>query len=438
MSSIDHDRVAAIRAQRPGVSWAEVAASIDHDPSRIHTLASAHQQWLQRQAARGVTPDLDVADEGESHTRTFSADEISRITCLEDLLTFFKVDTELWDVSGFRVNKWEQHSDKKGITPLYQIRANLVQNRDRALAAARLAMAQLAEDMQAHTPDYAPLEPASFAGGDPCLVSLHIYDPHIGMKAWGSETGGPNQDLKIAIKNYDAAAEHLISMAMLYPVEEVLLVIGHDMMHADMTGMNATGGTTAKGTALEMDTRLEKMFTETRRAAVRMIDKARASLRRPITVRCVQGNHDPGQVYRLGEVLSAWYRDVPDVTVDYGPRKMRFHGYGKNALMLTHGEEYKRHRDNLPLIFSQECPPEMWVRSTHREVLTGHWHKSMGGAYLPTSDLDETRGVRVRSLPGLTAPDGWHANAGFKHSRAATLLVYKKSGGLAGLHEFNL
>lgn len=267
------------------------------------------------------------------------------------------------------------------------------------------------------------------------LAVLNIYDPHIGMRAWGEETGQGNQDLQIAVADYGAAVEELLSISRLYPVEEVLFVVGHDLFHFDQAGLNMVGGATARGTPQDVDTRQEKMFTTVRKLVIHSIDRARTVA--PVRVRCVPGNHDTQQVYRLGEVLFAWYRHDPDVLVEYSPRKRTFHGWGKNAWMFVHGEEYNRQRDNLPLIFATECPPDIWVNSTHREVLTGHNHRALQGRYHPTSELDEHRSIRVRSLPGLTSPDGWHSEKAFLHTRAATLICYRKSGGVVGLHEFN-
>ena len=78
----------------------------------------------------------------------------------------------------------------------------------------------------------------------------------------------------------------------------------------------------------------------------------------------------------------------------------------------------------------------MWASTTHREVHTGHNHIRMTGRYQPDIDVTETRAIITRSLPGLTATDSWHYNQGYRHSRAGTALVYRASGGIAGLHEF--
>lgn len=195
------------------------------------------------------------------------------------------------------------------------------------------------------------------------------------------------------------------------------------------------GGITAAGTPQDIDSRLERIRTKIRVAVVRGIDLARTIA--PVDVFLVPGNHDKASNYSLGEVLFAWYRNDDLVDVVYSPMKRKFYNFGKTTLMLTHGEEYRRGRDNLPMIMADECPPEWWVASHNgcRDILTGHNHIKLRGKYHPTSEINESRGIRTRSLPGLTPEDSWHFEQGYRHRRAATLLCYSAEGATVGEHE---
>lgn len=383
---------------------------------------------------------------GWNDTALLTADEVGRITSLDDLITFFKVDTERWQVRDFRVNKWEQGSKTRDggvrVTPLYQVRANLIRSIEDQAAELERMRADVLADIAAHAPPPGPPPASKFLalhdpGVDPVLATLNVYDPHIGMLAWGKEVGKP-YDTDIASGDYAAAVDRLLSVSRLYPVERILYVVGHDLMHADSVGINARGGVTAAGTPQDLDSRLERIRTAVRRVVIAGIDQARTIA--PVDVVCVPGNHDKASTYWLGEVLNAWYRNDDLVDVRYSAMKRKFYGYGRNAFMLTHGEEYKRGRDSLPLIFATECPADIWVASEGglREVLTGHNHVKLEGKYHPTSEASETRAIRTRSLPGLTPEDSWHFEQGYKHHRAATLIAYHKSGNVAGLHEFSL
>jgi hypothetical protein len=329
---------------------------------------------------------------------------------------------------------------------LYQVRATLTPNIQQQVDLGRVLIEQCVEDMKTHAPRYAPplgKQHKLVDLAEPTLMEIAIFDPHIGMLAWGKEVGAP-YDTDIAVRDYGLAADKLLSYHVHYNVDRVLFLVGNDLLHVDglaqSVGGGARGGATSAGTPQDIDTRLPRMFTAARRAVVAAIDKAR--LIAPVDVLVVPGNHDEQSMYRMGEVLNAWYRLDERVSVIYGPNRRKYYGYPehkpRNALMFVHGEDYRRQRDNLPLQFATECPPELWVHSTHREIHTGHNHIKMEGRYTPTSGVDETRGIRTRSLPGLTPEDSWHYKEGYKHRRTASVLFFRASGGVEGLHEFNL
>lgn len=448
----DHVRIAALRGE--GRSWRFIADALGVDDHR--ELCRTHRRWSRRRggppapASRSRVLDDAVAEiagypvDNITDPVLLTAPDVARITTLADLLEFFRVDLDVWDVTGFRVNKWEQHSAAAGVVPLYQVRATLAAKStpaERALdESIRAALAEIGD----HAPDFSAPAPESTAPrwlsapADPVSLTIHPYDPHLGMLAWGAETG-ESYDLKIAVDDYGAAVDRALAFSHFYPVGEILLVIGNDMIHADgpSPGTGGKGGATTKGTAQDLDTRLAKVFTAARKAAVRAVERALLVPAERVVVQLVPGNHDHDTIYKLGEVLLGWFRNTPRVEIRYGPAKRAFYRFGKTALMLTHGEEYKRQRDSLPLLFATECPPDIWAGTTYREVLTGHNHIAMAGRYSPTSDLFETRAIRVRSLPGLTATDAWHAEEGYKHHRAATAIAYRKSGGVVGIHEFS-
>lgn len=462
------------RCRERGDSWVTIAGAIGYE-GEPDSLRRSHARWRQRnpsydpvadaiiRAARGETKctcediggtcdtcqplapvpgALGARETREVESRTLTATEVSRIRSLDELLEFFDVDTEQWTVLTYKVNSWEsQQKAPDGsvrIVPLYQVKATLVRSFEAEADELRRVHEQLLEDLAAHAPRYElPAYRDLPVTDEPHLLEIAIHDPHIGMLAWGREVGQP-YDSDIAVADYGAAVEHLLGVSSFYPIERILYIVGHDLLHVDAPGVNARGGTTAAGTPQDVDSRLARMFTYARRAVVAGIDRAR--LIAPVDVVVVPGNHDRESMYKLGEVLYAWYRNDDAVNVIYGPNKRKFYGYGRNAFMLTHGEEYRRKRDNLPMIFATECPAELWVQSEGgcREVHTGHNHVMLRGGYYPTAEVDESRGIRTRSLPALTPPDSWHYEQGYKHQRAATALVYRKSGGVAGEHQFTL
>ena len=268
---------------------------------------------------------------------------------------------------------------------------------------------------------------------DPTLAVVCIMDPHLGMLAWEPETGQPSTDLGTAVDAYTKVSDQIVALSRVYPVERYLAIVGNDLLHANQYDSKTKTATTVAGTPQDMDGRLSKVFTRAVRVVVASVDAMRSTGKR-VDVQMVPGNHDAHMVYALGEVLSAWYRGDDAVSVINSPNPRAFYGFGRNTFMLYHGELNKK--KGLPhLVMATECPAQLWVDSEGgcREILTGHFHKRETTTFL--TDINEDRAITLRSLPGLTGTDSWHSAQGYLHRRAATLLVYKKSGGLLALHE---
>jgi hypothetical protein len=440
-----------IHTQRQrGVPWKTLA---EQNGVKAPTLRGQYSRWLKTmETEHGITvQDVDEQQDETAPTALLTADDISRITTLEDLIEFFHVDTDANEVSHFRVNKWEVYSKKDGVTPLYQVRAVLGPNLTRQAEIsrqiyeqARLDLLEAAENGPTQWPfTYRSPDP----DGDPVMLAVAVFDPHLGMYAWEQEVGH-NYDSSIGVADYTKAVDHALDTSRFYNVERILYIVGNDLAHVDGFGPDgrggmSRGGATTSGTVQDFDSRLAKMFSTIRQAVVEGIDKARQIA--PVDVVVIPGNHDEQTMYKLAEVLAAWYRNDPHVDVrydpssanpNYWPRRRQFYRYGENLLMLTHGMELKRKRDPLPLVMATEAEAIDWAVTSHREILTGHNHIRMTGGYYPEQDVTETRAIITRSLPGLTPEDAWHYNEGYKHQRGSTALIYRKSGGLAGLHEF--
>lgn len=430
-----HDEIAALRAA--GMGWDEVCTTLALDVGP-ETLRGAHSRW-RRNNLRGGDPQagLDPVEDGEV-SRLFTRDELWRITSEEDLLSFFRVDRDRWQAARLSVNKWEMGA--KGptgeivVTPLYQVRAVLEPRAEHTAERVGEMLRDVIAEMKEHAPAYRPVDRAARLPGTGVLAEIAIFDPHLGMLAHRDEVGG-NYDLKIGRAEYQQAAEGLLSLARLYDTARILFVVGNDFLHVDGPSQNGRGGATAAGTPQDVDGRLHKLFSAGRQAIITAVDAAR--LIAPVDVLVVPGNHDHRTMFHMGEVLSAWYRNDAEVNVIYGPQKRHFYGWGANAFLFTHGEEYRRKRDSLPLIFLDECPMELLAASRGgvREVHTGHNHARMAGGYYPDSEVSETRGIVTRSLPALTPSDAWHHVQGYRHRRAASAFFWHADGGMAGHHE---
>ena len=351
---------------------------------------------------------------------------------LDDLICRLDVDMGLWDAElvNVRRSEWDMANGEKGES--LKVSANF-KRKPFTTDGVRDIWDAFIADIANHGYSYSPLPRShEIVGATGLLGVVSVADPHFGMLAHHEEVGS-NYDLKIAETRYVKVSKYLVDQAIRHQPEKLCIIVGNDLFHANQ--MDGKTATTRRGTPQDADGRFHEVFTAVRRAVIEVVDYA-VQLS-DVDVVMVPGNHDHDEVYRLGEVLEAWYRKDGFVNVFNTANKRVFYGWGSNAFMLTHGEEYLRKRDNLAMILLSEMPTELLTSSAGglREVLCGHNHASMVGGYYPTGELSETRGVRTRSLPGLTSADAWHHEEGYKHHQAGTLLLYDWDGGLHCYYE---
>ena len=442
----DHEKMASLRQQ--GWEWADIAVA--HYPgSTSKQLMQAHHVWKNKPRDRELLPAAPTQEPARNveapapgnfqQTAVLNTDEVKRIKSLDDLTGVFNVDLTRWQVVKFWItgNSWDQSVEKGTVAHQYKVTAEFGLRLESQVADLKACWDTFIAEARNYAPHYDAVPRTTYLVSEKVMGVIAVFDPHFGMLSWRAETG-VDYDLGIAVQDYGAAVEGLLRVAGQYKLDKLLYIVGNDFLHVDNASFGGKGGATTAGTAQDIDSRRPKMFTRGRQALVRGIDQAR--MQAPVEVLVVPGNHDREEMYRMGEVLSAWYRNDPEVTVTFSPNKRKYVQYGANALMLTHGEDFKRKRDPLPLIMATEIEehiPGAWAASQkgYREILTGHNHAAFSGGYYPMADQTESRGVRVVSLAGLTPVDAWHFESGYRHHRAASFRAYYAAGGLAGFHE---
>jgi hypothetical protein len=224
------------------------------------------------------------------------------------------------------------------------------------------------------------------------IVEPNIFDLHLGKLSWRPETGA-DYDYKIARDRFDTVTSDVYNRAKQIAVERFIYPFGSDFWHIDNKR-----GTTNAGTAMDYDSRVQKLFMVGVKMLIRSID-AYAEIA-PVDVVLVAGNHDEEISYFALQVLAAWYKDSKVVNVWDNLRQRKYIWFGYNLIGYDHGANgFKR----LPGNMSTEAP-EAWGKTRLREWHTGHLHKL---------SVDEESGVTVRRLPSVTASDAWHDREGF-------------------------
>lgn len=373
-----------------------------------------------------------TAEDSQAQTNEMCGDKWTislpktRIHTLDELVEYCKVDLSLWEVERFVVNKWEVaakikvqigniDSEAMEVTPLFQVKAFL--RKKLAVASAKREIDALMElaKKSARLPD--TINRIKKLTGN--MLEINIPDLHVGKLAWAIETGGENYDVKIAKKLFVAALTGLLQRVSQFSFDEILFVVGNDLLNSD-----DIEGRTTKGTNVSNDGRYHKTFATVRNLMIECIERLRTVAK--VKVVMVAGNHDSLSVWHLGDSLECYFHNYKDVEIDNSPRYRKYHRFGNVMLMLTHGDKGKK--NDYPLLMATENP-QMFGETKFREAHTGHTHQTK---------LDEQHGVRVRVLPALCAPDDWHSENGYVGNlRNAEAYVWSKTEGLITIAIYN-
>jgi len=182
--------------------------------------------------------------------------------------------------------------------------------------------------------------------------------------------------------------------------------------------------TTTKGTPQDESAGWKETFRGYWKLMVKAIDYLKVIA--PVDVIVVSGNHDYERMYYAGDVLSGWFRNDENVTVNNNNEPRKYYSYGNSMLMFTHGDNEKP--AEMPLIMATE-EPQMFAASKFREVHCGHFHKEM---------VNEYRGVKVRFIPSICPNDEWHKKMGYQAARTGQAYIWSKTRGLEGYLQSNV
>lgn len=228
-----------------------------------------------------------------------------------------------------------------------------------------------------------------------------------------------DKTLEESATSYMIVVQDLVKKASGLEIERFVLPIGNDGMNSE--GMRRT---TTKGTVAEDSAGWKDTFRGYWMLIVRAIDYLKTIA--PVDVIVISGNHDFERMFYAGDVLSGWYRNDENVEVNNSYESRKYYQYGKNMLMFTHGDKEKP--ADMPLIMATENP-EMFARTSHREVHCGHLHKEM---------VNEYRGIKVRFIPSICPNDDWHKQMGYEAKRTGQAYIWNKQTGLEGYLQSNV
>ena len=231
-----------------------------------------------------------------------------------------------------------------------------------------------------------------------------VTDYHLGMLAWGEETGD-DWDTDIAermLVDWFGAA-----IAQSPAAETAVFAQLGDFLHWD--GMEAV--TPQSRHILDADTRFQKLV----RVAIRVVRRVIGMLlakHQKVHVLMAEGNHDMASSIWLRELLSELYADEPRVTVDVSPDPYYCVEHGRTALFFHHG--HKRGLRDIDTVFAAKFR-EVFGRTRYAYAHLGHRHHV---------EARETNLMLVEQHQTLAAKDAYASRGGWMSDRSAQVITY--------------
>lgn len=254
---------------------------------------------------------------------------------------------------------------------------------------------------------------------DDRLTVYILCDWHIGLFAYGKETGGPDWDLSIAKKELlDTFTDVVMNSA---PSSKAIVLGLGDLMHAD----NSNNMTARSGNVLDVDTRYAKVLETTCDMMVEVVEMVRRK-HEFVEVVIKPGNHDPESTVGIRQALRMYYRNEPKVDVDTSPNPFYWCRFGVNLIGGTHGD--KARPKDMPLIMANMRKQD-WAETSTRHFHTGHVHHD---------SLKETGGVHVFTHRAPMAQDAYHASHGYLSGRSMKSYSYHATKGARGSFEVEI
>lgn len=270
--------------------------------------------------------------------------------------------------------------------------------------------------------NFTPVAPAIIRPDDveqDRLVAYIFCDWHVGLFAYGEETGGADWDLSIAKKELLKTVAKLVERS---PKSQHAVILGlGDLLHAD----NANNQTERSKNVLDVDTRYSKCVDT---IVDLMVESSNLIAAKHENVELVlkPGNHDPYSTVGLRQALRMYYRQEERVTVDTSPNPFYFKRFGVNLIGGVHGDKTKPKQ--LPLIMAN-MRKEDWGQTSTRHFHSGHIHHD---------SEKEDGGVHVYSHRAPVAQDAYHAHAGYLSGRSMKSYSYHAVDGCEGHTEVEI
>lgn len=302
------------------------------------------------------------------------------------LLRAHGFDKNAWELVTAKNNIWNTYSKQDGIQTLYSSKITVKPKQN------GFDFEKLIEAMKEIKPVYIETEINTFENK---LLEIPIFDPHFPISDYDYYKPTQNKIMKLLSRTW----------------EEVLFVIGQDMLHNDNFR-----GQTANGTQIQQ-VDMVKGWEDASKFFEPMIEKAIQQSKK-VKIIYSKGNHDESMSWAFVQMLKAKY---PQAQFDDEIKERKIHTFKDVFIGFTHGDKARK---NLHNIFPVEFPNE-WSKAKTREVHTGHLH---------IEDAKDVFGMMVRTLVTRNKTDQWHKDNGFVGAHKRFMLFEYNEEELESIH----
>jgi len=274
-------------------------------------------------------------------------------------------------------------------------------------------MKEIAEALREGVKPCKPIKQISQSSNKNLLNLYVITDYHLGMYAWGEETGQDDWDIEKA----ESLLLNWFGQAIKQSPDSETAVLANiaDLLHYD--SMDAVTPTNKH--IVDADTRFQNMV----RVAIRVLTKVTSMLlekHKKVHIIHAQGNHDLASSAWLREVFSHYYENEPRVTVDNSADAYYAYGFGKVSLFFHHG--HRRSVANVSDVFVAKFR-DLYGSTEFSYAHLGHKH---------SVHVKENNLMIVEQHQTLAASDAYAAHGGWLSKRSAQAITYHKDYGEVG------
>lgn len=284
-----------------------------------------------------------------------------------------------------------------------------------------------------------PKLPPRFEARQGCMMVLDPADVHIGKLSVAAETGY-TYDEKIAEHRLVEGCRVLAEKGLMNGATSVLFVIGNDIAHIDHPHRMTTSGTPQ-----DTSGSIFSIYRVAQRAYIRVIGML-LEMGMSVVVMFNPSNHDWVLGFSIAQVVQAWFREHPNVTIsDYGvsERHRKYVVFGRSLIGLTHGDGAKE--ADLPSIMLTEARSHMVVAPLAYWYVHHYHHKIRKSLGVRSQDREKDHIAMTVIKSGIGAmegdnctieyvrspspPDGWHDRNGYLNRQAVEAFLHDPQDG---------